>query len=223
MTEEVRQSAMEPFFTTKEVGKGSGLGLSQVYGLVRQSNGALQIDSAVGAGTAVHLYLPRASAVPQAAAGQPQPSKPAGAGGRILVVDDDAAVRTVSAEMLQQIGYGVAEAASGQAALDALARGEVYDLMIVDIAMPGLNGIETVRRARERWPGLRVLYVTGYASAAATGLETGDDPMIRKPFRLAEFTAEVNRALERNRYAGSRNVVALGSGSRKRRKARDGH
>jgi len=222
MTEAVRQSAMEPFFTTKEVGKGSGLGLSQVYGLVRQSNGALQIDSAVGAGTAVHLYLPRASAVPQAAAGQPQPSKPAGAGGRILVVDDDAAVRTVSTEMLRQISYDVAEAASGQAALDALARGEVYDLMIVDIAMPGLNGIETVRRARERWPGLRVLYLTGYASAAATGLETGDDPMIRKPFRLAEFTAEVNRALERNRYAGSRNVVALGSGSRKRRKPRDG-
>ena len=223
MTEEVRQSAVEPFFTTKEVGKGSGLGLSQVYGLVRQSNGALRIDSTVGAGTAVHLYLPRATAAPQAAAGQPQASKPAGAGGRILVVDDDAAVRTVSAEMLRQIGYGVAEAASGQVALDALARGEVYDLMIVDIAMPGLNGIETVRRARERWPGLRALYVTGYASAAATGLETGDDPIIRKPFRLAELTAEVNRALERNRYAGSRNVVALGSGSRKRRKARDGH
>jgi len=222
MTEEVRQSAVEPFFTTKEVGKGSGLGLSQVYGLVRQSNGALQIDSRVGAGTAVHLYLPRASAAPPAAAGQPQTGRQAGAGGRILVVDDDAAVRAVTAEMLRQIGYGVAEAANGQATLDALARGEVYDLMIVDIAMPGLNGIETARRARERWPGLRVLYVTGYASAAATGLETGDDPVIRKPFRLAELTAEVNRALEQNRYAGSRNVVPLGSGSRKRRKARDG-
>jgi PAS domain S-box-containing protein len=222
MTEDVRQSAVEPFFTTKDVGKGSGLGLSQVYGVVRQSNGALAIESRVGAGTAVHLYLPRASAAPEAPAVQPHAAEQAGAAGRILVVDDDPAVRAVTAEMLRQIGYGVAEAASGQAALDALARGEIYDLVIVDIAMPGLNGIETVRRARERWPGLRVLYVTGYADAAATGVQTGDDPLTRKPFRLSELTAEVSRALERNRYAGSRNVVALASGSRKRRKPRDG-
>jgi DNA-binding response OmpR family regulator len=123
--------------------------------------------------------------------------------------------------MLRQIGYGVAEAASGQAALDALARGEIYELAIVDIAMPGLNGIETVRRARERWPGLRVLYVTGYADAAVTGVETDDDPLIRKPFRMSELAAGVNRALERNRYAESRNVVPLGRDSRKRRKLRD--
>jgi CheY-like chemotaxis protein len=222
MTEDVRQSAVEPFFTTKDVGKGSGLGLSQVYGVVRQSNGALAIESRVGAGTAVHLYLPRASAAPEAAAVQPHAAEQAGAAGRILVVDDDPAVRAVTAEMLRQIGYGVAEAASGQAALDALARGEIYDLVIVDIAMSGLNGIETVRPARERWPGLRVLYVTGYADAAATGVQTGDDPLTRKPFRLSELTAEVSRALERNRYVGSRNIVALASGSRKRRKPRDG-
>ncbi|HEY4470622.1 MAG TPA: response regulator [Stellaceae bacterium] len=220
MTEEVRLSAIEPFFTTKEVGKGSGLGLSQVYGVVRQSNGALEIESGVGAGTVVHLYLPRASAAPDTLAGQPQAGKEAGPGGRILVVDDDPAVRAVTAEMLRQVGYGVAEAASGQVALDTLARGEIYDLMIVDIAMPGLNGVETVRRARERWPGLRVLYVTGYADAAATGLQTDDDPLIRKPFRLSDLTAEVNRALERNRHNGSHNVVPLGSGSRKGRKAR---
>ena len=160
--------------------------------------------------------------MPDAVAVQKQAGKQAGPGGRILVVDDDPAVRAVTAEMLRQIGYGVAEAASGQTALDALARGEIYDLAIVDIAMPGLNGIETVRRARERWPGLRILYVTGYADAAPTGLQTDDDPLIRKPFRLSELTAEVNRALERNRYAGRHNVVPLGRGSRKRRKVRDG-
>jgi DNA-binding response OmpR family regulator len=91
----------------------------------------------------------------------------------------------------------------------------------VDIAMPGLNGIETVRRARERWPGLRVLYVTGYADAAVTGVETDDDPLIRKPFRMSELATAVNRALERNRYAESRNVVPLGRDSRKGRKLRD--
>jgi PAS domain S-box-containing protein len=222
MTEEVRLSAIEPFFTTKEVGKGSGLGLSQVYGVVRQSNGALEIESRVGAGTAVHLYLPRAIAAPEQAATPPQAGEQAAPGGRILVVDDDAAVRAVTAEMLRQVGYDVAEAASGQAALDALARGEIYDLAIVDIAMPGLNGVETVQRARDSSPGLRVLYVTGYADAAATGLPTDDDPLIRKPYRLSELAAEVSRALERNRYAGSRNVVPLGNHSRKRRKARDG-
>ncbi len=221
MTEEVRLSAVEPFFTTKELGKGSGLGLSQVYGVMRQSNGALEIESRVGAGTAVHLYLPRTNPAPEQSATQPEADKRAGAGGRVLVVDDDAAVRAVTAEMLRQIGYGVAEAASGQAALDALARGEIYELVIVDIAMPGLNGIETVRRARERWPGLRVLYVTGYADAAVTGVETDDDPLIRKPFRMSELATAVNRALERNRYAESRNVVPLGRDSRKRRKLRD--
>jgi len=221
MTEEVRLSAVEPFFTTKELGKGSGLGLSQVYGVMRQSNGALEIESRVGAGTAVHLYLPRTNPAPEQSATQPEAGKQVGPGGRILVVDDDAAVRAVTAEMLRQIGYGVAEAASGQAALDALARGEIYELAIVDIAMPGLNGIETVRRARERWPGLRVLYVTGYADAAVTGVETDDDPLIRKPFRMSELAAGVNRALERNRYAESRNVVPLGRDSRKRRKLRD--
>ena len=223
MTEEVRLAAVEPFFTTKEVGKGSGLGLSQVYGVVRQSSGTMDIESRIGTGTAVHLYLPRASATPDAAAGRLQAGRQAGLGGRILVVDDDAAVRAVTAEMLRQVGYGVAEAASGQAALDALSRGEIYDLAIVDMAMPGLNGIETVRRARERWPGLRVLYVTGYADAASTGLHTDDDPLIRKPFRLSELTAGVSRALERNRYAGERNVVPLGSGPRKRRKGHDRH
>ena len=131
-------------------------------------------------------------------------------------------MRAVTAEMLRQIGHGVTEAASGQVALDALARGDIYDLAIVDIAMPGLDGIATVRRARDQWPGLRVLYVTGYADAAATGLQTDDDPLIRKPFRLSELATEVNRALERERYAGIRNVVPLGSHSRKRRKLRDG-
>jgi PAS domain S-box-containing protein len=210
MSEEVLRSAVEPFFTTKEVGKGSGLGLSQVYGMVRQSHGTLQIDSRPGDGTAVHLYLPRAKADESADAGAGNAAKSAEPGGRILVVDDDAAVREVTVQMLRQLGYGVAEADGGQAAIDALSRGEVYDLMLIDLAMPGLNGIETVRRARERWPGLRVLYVTGYADFAAIERRIGDDPLIKKPFRLVELRGEVRRAMRKIRAGEGRNVVPLG-------------
>jgi CheY-like chemotaxis protein len=208
MTEEVLHAAVEPFFTTKEVGKGSGLGLSQVYGMVRQSNGSLQIESRPGAGTSVHLYLPSASAEGDAAAGGHRVAREERTGGRILVVDDDPAVREVSVEMLRGLGYGVAEAESGLAALDALARGEVYDLLLVDIAMPGLNGIETVRRARETHPGQRVLYVTGYADLTEADHCTGGDPLIKKPFRLAELTAVVGDAIRRAPAAGG-NVVRL--------------
>jgi len=209
MSEEVLRSAVEPFFTTKEVGKGSGLGLSQVYGMVRQSNGTLQIESRIGDGTAVHLYLPRADTEESDVHGRRGGTTAAEAGGRVLVVDDDPAVRDVTVQMLRQIGYGVTEADSGQAALDALGRGEVYDLLLIDVAMPGLSGIETVRRARQRWPGLRVLYVTGYADFAGAEQRTGDDPLIKKPFRLAELRSEVRRVLRKSRAGEGRNIVPL--------------
>ncbi len=197
MTEEVLRSAVEPFFTTKAPGKGSGLGLSQVYGTVRQSNGALHIESRLGDGTAVHLFLPRADgatgggALDRTAGQEPAPS------GRILVVDDDDAVREVTVQMLVAIGYAVAEVDGGRAALDALRRGDSYDLMVIDIAMPGLNGIETVRQARQLAPGLRVLYVTGYADLTPSDPQIGDEPVIRKPFRVADLTAAVGDALRR--------------------------
>ncbi|HEY1798814.1 MAG TPA: response regulator [Stellaceae bacterium] len=210
MTEEVLNAAVEPFFTTKEVGKGSGLGLSQVYGMVRQSNGAMQIDSRINAGTAVHLYLPSAAATAVSAEGERSRAAAERTGGRVLVIDDNAPVREVSVQMLRELGFGVAEAESGHAALDALERGEAYDLWLTDIAMPGLNGIETVRRARETNPGLRVLYVTGYADLSAMDHSTiGDDPLIKKPFRLADLAAEVRAAMRRPPSAAASNVVRL--------------
>src|SRR4051812_9614636 len=90
---------------------------------------------------------------------------------------------------------GVTEAESGQAALHALSRGEAYDLMMSDVAMPGLNGIETVRRARERWPGLRALYVTGYVDRAGVAPQTGDDPLLKKPFKLVDLANSVHAAM----------------------------
>jgi len=212
MSEEVLSSAVEPFFTTKEVGKGSGLGLSQVYGMVQQSSGTLQIESLPEAGTTVHLYFPRAGAEEAAVDGRrhrPSADQPSA---RILLVDDDPAVREVNAEMLRQIGYGVVEVESGQAALDTLSRGEVCDLLMIDIAMPALNGIETVQRARAKWPGLRVLYLTGYA-VVGTDQRTGDDPLIKKPFRPSDLAAEVGAALRQDRSATRRNVVSFGKRS----------
>jgi CheY-like chemotaxis protein len=196
MSEEVLRSAVEPFFTTKEPGKGSGLGLSQVYGMVRQSDGTLQIESRVGAGTAVHLYLPRAvvdgATVEKLRA---EPTRPE-VGGRILVVDDDSAVRDITSQMLRESGYAVVEAETGQAALEELARGETYDLVVIDVAMPGLNGVETVRLARKGSPALRALYITGYADGAGAELQTGGEPMLKKPFRLLELTMAVRDAIK---------------------------
>ena len=198
MTEEVQRAAIEPFFTTKDVGKGSGLGLSQVYGMVQQSNGTLQIESRLGVGTAVHLYLPGAAAAEAASSDGERAQRNDRTSGRILVVDDDPGVREVTVQMLREFGYGVAEADTGHAALDALARGEVYDLLLIDIAMPGLTGLETVRRARSAHPGLRVLYVTGYADLIGDDHRSGGDPLIKKPFRLAELGAEVRAAIRRS-------------------------
>jgi PAS domain S-box-containing protein len=196
MPDEVLRSAVEPFFTTKEPGKGSGLGLSQVYGTVRQSNGAMEIESRVGAGTAVHLFLPRTLAEPAALVPVRAPLAAAPAGGRVLLADDNPGVREIAAQILRQAGYKVAEVASGQAALDALDRGEACELLIIDIAMPGLSGVETVDRARRRRPGLRVLYMTGYADAGGAQPDTGGEKLLKKPFRLHELQSAVRDALE---------------------------
>jgi CheY-like chemotaxis protein len=209
MTEEVLRSAIEPFFTTKEVGKGSGLGLSQVYGMVQQSNGSLQIESKIGMGTAVHLYLPRGAAeAGKLDAGSDEATAHQTAA-RILVVDDDPGVREITVQMLRQLGYGVTEVESGQRALDALSRGEAYDLMVIDVAMPGLNGIETVNRARQQYPFLRVLYVTGYVDMAGAEPKTGDDSLIKKPFKLIDLTNAVRRAINCLPNDTEANVVPL--------------
>ena len=216
MTEEVLHSAIEPFFTTKEVGKGSGLGLSQVYGMVQQSNGSLQIESEIGMGTAVHLYLPRGASEADeldAAADEATADQTAA---RILVVDDDPGVREITVQMLRQLGYGVTEVESGPAALDALSRGEAYDLLMIDVAMPGMNGIETVKRARQRCPFLRVLYVTGYVDMAGAEPQTGGDPLIKKPFKLMDLTNGVRRAVNRAPNDADANIVPLRNGRPKR-------
>jgi len=195
MTPEVQERAFEPFFTTKEQGKGTGLGLSQVYGFVRQSGGAVKLRSAPGQGTTVTLYLPRAEAAPPADSDEesdpPTPIRHAS----ILVVDDDDDVRDLVVAMLEELGYRVTAAENGSIALDLLSRNSPFDLLLADVAMPGLSGVDVVHAAREIGGAPRVLYATGYADLGAyrPGLE-GED-MIRKPYRMADLAARVDRAL----------------------------
>ncbi|MGH7094856.1 MAG: response regulator, partial [Stellaceae bacterium] len=192
MSEEVLARAIEPFFTTKEAGKGSGLGLSQVYGVAQQSGGTLHIDSEVGKGTTVRIYLPRSTAAVRPLTGPAGEAKPAPPQGDILVVDDDADVREIAAQMLREAGYSVTEAESGEVALEILSRNGACDLVVIDVAMPGLGGIETVRRARQFLPCLRVLLMTGYIHERSDLEIAGShDLTLKKPFTRGELTASI--------------------------------
>src|SRR3984893_16910343 len=163
MSEEVRSRAFEPFFTTKEVHKGTGLGLSMVYGFAKQSGGTVTIDSEIGKGTTLRIYLPRAPRLEVADEVGEQNQWNAGPPSRILMVDDNSAVRAITAIMIRTFGHDAIEAAGGQEALDLLERDPLFDLLIVDLAMPNMHGDEFATRARELIPGVPMLFVTGYA------------------------------------------------------------
>ena len=195
MTDDVRARVFEPFFTTKDVGKGSGLGLSQVFGLAKQSGGGVCIDSRPGHGTSVKIYLPRAEAGPRIEeAPVPAAVKAPTSERLVLLVDDDSAVREVTAGILGDLGYRVIEAGSGPAALDLLDGSEPVDLVLLDFAMPGMNGAEVAREARARRPGVPILFVTGYADTAALDL-AGEDAIVRKPYVERELAAKLRMAL----------------------------
>ena len=195
MTDQVLGRAFEPFFTTKEVGKGSGLGLSQVFGLAKQSGGGVRIDTEIGKGTVIRVFLPRAELAPVA---DPLPSgelQTARASGLIvLVVDDDEAVREVTANFLDDLGYEVIEAGSGGAALEQLERHPKIDAVILDFAMPGMNGADLARELRLRRPGAPILFATGYADAEAL-TDIGDHLIVHKPFTQVDLARKLSRTL----------------------------
>jgi CheY-like chemotaxis protein len=196
MSDEIRAKVFEPFFTTKEVGKGSGLGLSQVLGFAKQSGGGVGIDSQLGNGTSVEIYLPRAQAQHGERVVVPaQTFEVAAQGGAtILLVDDDNAVREITRVMLRELGYRVLDAGSGGAALDMLDREAQIDLIVVDFAMPGMNGADVARQALARRPGLPVLFVTGFADRSAMA-GVSDARVISKPFVDDELARKVRLAL----------------------------
>lgn len=201
MSEAVLSKAFEPFFTTKEVGKGSGLGLAQVFGFAKQSGGGARIESREGVGTTVKVFLPRTSA-PR----QPEPASAASSGSAesnnqhcILLVDDDHSVREVTAQMLENLGFTVIAADSGDDALQLLTQGAEVDLLLADFAMPGMNGGELARAVRVRHPELPVVFVTGYAELCELGLEGYS--IIQKPFRKEQLANKLHLALSEGSLA----------------------
>ena len=194
MTEAVLARAFEPFFTTKAVGKGSGLGLSQVFGLAKQSGGGVLIDTVAGQGTTIHVYLPRASALPVKEEVMARPSTSAPYENMVvLVVDDDDAVREVTAGVLSDLGYSVVQADSGRAALDVFNMREDIHAVVLDFAMPGMNGADVATAMLRRRPSVPILFATGYADAEALA-EAGDDRVVRKPFKAGELGDKLARS-----------------------------
>ena len=198
MTEETRSRLFEPFFTTKERGKGSGLGMSIVYGSVTQAGGHLEVTSQVGVGTTVAVYLPRAFQSPSAEA--PGPPRAESAGGEIvLVVEDDDPVRAVTCEALEAEGYVVISAASGPLALEMVARHSGrLDLMVTDVVMPGMSGGELARRLAQVRPETKVIYVSGYVDDAIVrdGVMAEGVPFLQKPYPLEALALMARQVLD---------------------------
>jgi signal transduction histidine kinase/CheY-like chemotaxis protein len=201
MTESVRDRAFEPFFTTKASGRGTGLGLSTVYGFVTQSRGAVQLDSAPGEGTTVTLYIPCAvAAFANATAVAQSASDTLPTDLRVLLVEDDAEVREVVRSFLQSMGCRVTALASGEQALALVPGAQAFELLLSDVALgAGMRGTELARQAQTRWPGLAVVLMSGYASDL---LVVQDDvqrswPLLRKPCSREELAQAVAQALQR--------------------------
>jgi PAS domain S-box-containing protein len=197
MSEEVLARAAEPFYSTKPMGKGTGLGLAQVYGIARQSGGTLRIDSRVGEGTRVEILLPAAAppapgAAPRETAAVPPESRRRAT---ILVVDDDDDVRDFLVESLESLGHTVYRAADGEEAL-ACVHAECPDLALIDYAMPGMHGAEVARLARASYPELPIVFVTGYADTEQLEAALGPDaPVLRKPFTVDDLADAVEANL----------------------------
>src|ERR671912_964210 len=192
------EKVLEPFFTTKDVGKGSGLGLPMVYGFAKQSNGAFHLESSIGNGTTAELWIPQA---PESAEEKPSESRPeeavVAAPSRplhILLVDDHPEVRTTTAAMLEELGHTVVEAANGQEALTALNNGAAScDLLISDYAMPHISGTEFLRQARKICPDVPALIITGYAEADAVRDRPESVEILLKPFTPSALEKAVAR------------------------------
>jgi PAS domain S-box-containing protein len=197
MPPEVVERAFEPFFTTKGVGHGTGLGLSMVYGFVKQSRGHVKIYSEPGHGTSIKLYLPKAESAVTAMTDKPA-AHPAGRE-TILVVEDDAAVRIVAVSILESLGYRVRQAEDGQTALDILQQGDPVDLLFTDLIMPnGMSGQDLLRSARAQRPGLKALFTSGYSASfiAARGDADQSVPLLNKPYRKQKLAEAIRNALD---------------------------
>ncbi len=205
MPPDLVERVFEPFFTTKPIGQGTGLGLSMVYGFAQQSGGQVRIHSVVGQGTSVTIYLPAATA-DQSPVAEPSPTAtPQGNGQTVLLVEDDASVRLLVRDVLEELGYAALEAADPQAGVSLLCSGRKIDLMVSDVGLPGMNGRQLAEIARQEHPQLPVLFITGYAENAAIRSEflgTNMD-MITKPFSLDVLAAKIGEMLGEQGASGT--------------------
>ena len=211
MPAEVAKRAFEPFFTTKPVGQGSGLGLSMVYGFIRQSNGHIKIYSEAGQGTTVKMYFPRSGATVAAAAAERREAPPGGSE-RILVVEDEDAVRSIVGEQLRGLGYDVQLAADAEQAL-VLLRAYRFDLMLTDVVMPGrLNGKGLADVVERSWPGTRVVFMSGYSENVLLndGRLDSDVMLLAKPHQKADLARIIRSALSGGGRPGLGNVALQG-------------
>ena len=195
MTPEVMARAFEPFYTTKPIGQGTGLGLSMVYGYIKQAKGYVHIKSQPGSGTTVCLYLPvyKGKAAPLPV--EPELA-PQGAGETILVVEDEPVVRSLVVEVLNDLGYQTREAGDAAEALRISESGQRIDLLVSDVGLPGMNGRQMAEIIRQQRPGLKVLFATGYAESAAASDFLGPDmAVITKPFAIDAFAIKVREML----------------------------
>lgn len=210
MTTDVIARAFDPFFTTKPLGEGTGLGLSMIYGFVRQSGGHVRIHSEVGAGTTMCIYLPRHRGAADEADQESRPThiKPEGHGETVLVIDDEASVRSLIVDVLSDGGYHVIEAADGPSGLKVLQSDLRIDLLITDVGLPGgMNGRQVADAARVHRPRLRILFITGYAENAAVGngLLGQDMQVITKPFGIEAIAGKVRDMIDESDLAGATN------------------
>jgi CheY-like chemotaxis protein len=199
MSADVIAHAFDPFFTTKPIGQGTGLGLSMVYGFAKQSEGHVRIESAVGRGTTVKVYLPRYHGALEIEAAAPRLAdlQRAETEETVLVVEDEPVVRSLIVEVLTDLGYQVVEAADGPSGLRYLETGRRVDLLVTDVGLPGLNGRMLADHARTLRPDLKVLFITGYAENAALTSEflLPGMEMVTKPFAVETLAAKIRSML----------------------------
>jgi CheY-like chemotaxis protein len=199
MAPEVTAQIFDPFFTTKARGEGTGLGLSMVFGFIKQSGGHINVYSEPGVGTTFRLYLPR-----DRHAGEPEEpkmaeSKAAGGGETILVVEDNAALRRAVVLQLTTLGYHVRESENAAAAVANLESGEPVDLLFADVVMPGkLDGYDLARIVRERWPSIRIVLTSGFPGGNPDRASRGvaDIPLLTKPYRRDALAQTLHEALK---------------------------
>ncbi|HXE71208.1 MAG TPA: ATP-binding protein, partial [Candidatus Nitrosotenuis sp.] len=209
MPPEVLAHIFEPFFTTKEPGRGWGLGLAVAYGIATQSGGDLRASSEVGRGSTLTLYLPRAAEAPARPAPPVQVANPGGSE-TILVAEDEALVRALVRRLLSNLGYSVLEAEGGEAALRLCRQhdGPIH-LLLTDVVMPGMNGFQLARAARELRPEMRQLFMSGYALDACEEEDLEVD-LLAKPFSSSELARRVRAALDRSPMASGQTADPRG-------------